>query len=100
MVCLRVYARRPEHSLSNMQLPATVVPVFVCAYVSQDGSLSLDERNCTPVIPREYLEPTGCEVAIGTVDAADTAYATLPEDCHTWTALLRAADEMVQKVTE
>jgi len=100
MVCPRVYARRPEHGVSNMQRLAKVVPVFVYACLGQDGSVSIDEYKRTPVIPREYLEPTQCQVAIGTVDEADTAYATRAEDCHTWTALLRTANELVQKVTD
>lgn len=100
LICPRVYAQRPEHGKLNEQLPAKVVPVFVCARLHEDGRVSIDEGNRTPIIPREYLEPTNGAVAIGTVDEADAAYATLVQDGDTWTSLLRAAFDLVQRVTD
>lgn len=99
IVCPRVYALRPEHGQPNKQLPAKIAPVFVCARLWSDGSLGVDENNAVPIVPRDYLEPTRCDIAIGSVDDADDAYATLSDDRSTWTSLLRSAFELIKKVT-
>lgn len=99
LVCPYVYALRPEHARSSTRLPNRVVPIVVSAKLHKDGSLDVDENARLPLIPRDYLDPSSCDIVIGTLEDADQAYATLETSTQGWSALVARTHELIAKVT-
>lgn len=99
LVCPYVYALRPEHGRGSKQLPARVIPLVLYAKLHSDGRLQPDDQSSMPVIPRDYLEPTSCDVALGSIDDADRIYATLDAGAD-WNGLRVCGHELLAKVTQ
>lgn len=100
LVCPRVYGLMPEHGVASWTLPARITPLVLSAKLGKDGQLFDDESAKFPaIVPRELLEPCFSEVTIGTIDAADEAYATLNNKRGTWINLMNLGEELVRKVT-
>ncbi|WP_157653064.1 AAA domain-containing protein [Burkholderia ubonensis] len=100
LVCPRVFGLRTEHGRSNDRLPLRIAPVVIAARLNRKGELIGDDRTSAAVlIPRNLLEPTPWDVAIGTVDAADAAYAKRDVAPGTWGALVAQADLLLNELT-
>jgi hypothetical protein len=99
LACPYVYALRPQHARVSGQLPARVVPLVFAAKLHKDGSLEVDDACPRPLIPRDYLDPSACEVTLGTLDDADRIYASLEDTEPNWGALRAQALELLTKVT-
>ncbi len=100
LVCPRVYGLRPEHGRGSERLPARIAPIVLSAMLTRDGKLVDDDRIKAPVlVPRNLLEPTPWEIAIGTVDDADTVYAKLDTARGAWRSLVSQADTLLNGLT-
>lgn len=100
LICPRVYGRRPVHGIVSQRFPERISPLVLSVKVSKDGRLFDDETTTAPaIVPRELLEPCLTGVAIGTVDDADAAYATLSEERGTWVGLVNRGDDLLRKLT-
>lgn len=99
-VCLRIFSLRPEHGQRDKNYPERLAPVFICVNVGKDGALYPINSTTKPIIPRNLLEPSKWSVTIGSVEQADSAYALMPNEIDSFTALMKHADDLVQRTTD
>jgi hypothetical protein len=98
LVCPYIYALRPEHGRPSRRLPGRVVPLVLSAKLNKDGRLEADQGCPLPLIPRDYLDPSPCDVVLGTIEDADKIYAAL-KAAPSWNELRASAQELLAKVT-
>lgn len=100
LVCPRVYSLRAQHGHISARLPPRIAPIVLTAKLTRDGKMIDDDKINAPVlVPRNLLEPTPWEVAISTIDEADTAYTKLDAARDSWASLVTQADSLLNTLT-
>lgn len=100
LLCPVAYALKSEHGHKSSRLPEKIAPAVIAAKLGQNGRLIDDDKVRGPVlVPRDLLEPTPSEVALGSIADADTAYAKLKEERGDWAALIKQADALLSSLT-
>lgn len=94
-VCPRVFSLRPRHGHASERLPRWIAPVFIQALLLPKGPLQGDEQTNTPVVfARNFLDPSPSPITLGTVEAADTAYAQHSTAANDWPELMQQAQDL------
>ncbi len=85
VVIPKVFASRPEHGQWKRSRPRLVAPLLLGARLDRDGNLLPEESaERQAFISRELLEPSQHAVTIGSVEAADEAYAQHAARAESW----------------
>jgi len=96
-----VYSRIPLHGQYETRIPQILTPLLLFGSLNwEDGYLfPEDDVKRQAILARDLLDPNRLPVSIGTVDAADAAYAHQQDDVISWASLVRKGMWIVEKVS-
>ncbi|WP_303636564.1 AAA domain-containing protein [Stenotrophomonas tuberculopleuritidis] len=100
VVIPKVFASRPEHGQWKTSRPRLVAPLLLGARLERDGNLLPEESaERQAFISRELLEPSQQKVTIGSVEAADEAYAQNGARAESWALQMAKGVAIIEAVT-
>ena len=95
-----VFGKRYSHGAArDERVQRLYVPISIVAKLAKDGDLEPADQEAMPIVARELMEPSGSDIVIGTLEAADVFYSEHSSPTESWEQAVQFAHELVEAVS-